>query len=83
MGHRYIGRMEERLERLPHECTHEALLFDHATHFVFPQSMLMHMVPVLGNLMTRLFRAGREYPRACRDARIIIDVHLRQVIAAW
>lgn len=80
---RYIKRMEERLERLPHECTHEAMLFDHATHFVFPQSMLMYMVPVAGNLMTRLFRAGREHPRECRAARKAIDVHLRDVISRW
>ncbi len=81
---RYIRRMQQRLEELPHECVHEAWLYEHGTHFVFPESMLRMMLPVGSGLLVRImFRAGRQYPKECRQTRIDIDARLRQVFKDW
>lgn len=81
---KYIRRMLSRLDALPHQCRAEALLYDHGTHFVFPQSMLKTMLPVGSELLIRLmFRAGREYPGECRQTRIDIDEKLTRSILEW
>lgn len=81
---KYIRRMMKRLDTLPHDCTAEALLYEHGTHFVFPQSMLTTMLPVGSGLLIRLmFKAGREYPKACRQTRLDIDGKLSEIIKAW
>lgn len=81
---KYIRRMLSRLETLPHECETEALLYDHGTHFAFPQSMLKIMLPVGSGLLIRLmFKAGREHPKECRQARLDIDEKLTRSILAW
>ena len=81
---RYIRRMEERLSRLPHDCAWEALLYQHGTHFVFPDSMLRSMLPLGSGLLVRLmFRAGREHPKECKATRIDIDRRLQAALQAW
>lgn len=53
-------------------------------HFAFPQSMLKRMLPVGSGLLVRImFRAGKEYPKECRETRIDIDNRLRQVFRDW
>lgn len=81
---KYTRRMLARLEVLPHECEAEALLYEHGTHFVFPQSMLKAMLPVGSAWLIRLmFKAGREHPKECRQTRIDIDERLTRSISAW
>lgn len=81
---KYIRRMTKRLEALPHECEAEVLIYAHGTHFVFPESMLKTMIPVGSGLLVRLmFKAGREYPKACRRTRIDIDEKLSRSISDW
>lgn len=81
---KYIRRMMKRLDTLPHNCAAEALLYEHGTHFVFPQSMLKTMLPVGSGLLVRLmFRAGRQYPKECKETRLDIDEKLARSIAAW
>ena len=81
---KYIRRMTKRLEVLPHECEAETLIYEHGTHFVFPESMLKTMIPIGSNLLIRLmFKAGREYPKACRQTRIDIDEKLSRGILDW
>lgn len=81
---KYIRRMEKRLNALPHECEVETLIYEHGTHFVFPQSMLEAMIPVGSGLLIRLmFKAGREYPKECRQTRIDIDEKLSKNILEW
>ena len=85
MGHlQIIRRMMKRLDELSHDCTAEALLYKHGTHFVFPQSMLTAMLPAGSGLLVRLmFKAGRDYPKECRQTRLDIDRKLSQAIAEW
>jgi hypothetical protein len=46
--------------------------------------MLRMMLPVGSGLLVRImFRAGRQYPKECRQTRIDIDARLRQVFKDW
>lgn len=81
---KYIRRMLKRLETRPHQCEVEALLYEHGTHFVFPQTMLTAMLPVGSELMIRfMFTAGRQHPKACRQTRIDMDEKLTNSILKW
>lgn len=81
---KYIRRMLARLDALPHACEAETLLYEHGTHFVFPQSMLKTMLPVGSELLIRLmFKAGREHPAECKRTRLDIDKKLSQSIVEW
>ena len=81
---KYIRRMEERLGRLPHDCSYESWLYEHGTHFAFPESLLKSMLPVgSGLLVSFMFKAGKEYPKECRRTRQDIDRRLRAVLAEW
>ena len=81
---KYIRRMEKRLEEKPHSCRFKALLYEHGTHFAFPESMLKIMLPVGGSLLvSAAFQAGRKYPKECRETRRSIDRKLRQVLKKW
>ena len=81
---KYIRRMERRLKEMPHECEYESLLYKHGTHFAFPQSMLDIMIPVIGSLFVGLaFKAGRKYPKECKQARLDIDRNLTAAIKQW
>ena len=81
---KYIRRMEKRLEETPHECQYEALLYEHGTHFAFPQSMLDMMMPLIGSLFVGIaFRAGRKFPEECKRTRLDIDKKLSDAIRSW
>ncbi len=81
---KYIRRMEERLSQKPHDSSFESLLYEHGTHFVFPQSMLKKMLPIAsGSLVKFMFRAGREYPEQCLETRKDIDRKLTQILRKW
>ena len=81
---RYIRRMEARLNSLPHDSSFECWLYEHGTHFAFPESMLKMMLPVgSGLLVSYMFRAGKEHKKECRDTRIDIDRRLKMALAEW
>lgn len=81
---KYIRRMIKRLETRSHECEVETLLYEHGTHFVFPQTMLTAMLPVGSGMLVRfMFKAGRQYPKECRQTRIDIDEKLSGSILKW
>jgi len=81
---KYIRRMEERLSTLPHDSTFECWLYEHGTHFAFPESVLKMMLPVgSGLLVSFMFKAGKEHPKECRETRIDIDRRLQRTLAEW
>ncbi len=80
---KYIRRMEERLARKLHDCTYLSLIYEHGTHFVFPETLLKIMLPVGADLMSLAFRAGREFPEECRAVREDIDSKLSEIIREW
>ena len=81
---RYIRRMEDRLAERAHNSTYEAWLYEHGTHFAFPESMLKMMLPVGSQLLISfMFKAGKEYKKECRETRIDIDRRLKKALAEW
>ena len=81
---KYIRRIQQRLNQVPHEGVFEAWLYEHGTHFAFPESMLKLMLPVgSGLLVSFMFKAGKEHPKECRETRIDIDRRLQKVLREW
>ena len=37
---KYLKRAEKRLAEKPHDCKTEVVVYEHGTHFVFPESLL-------------------------------------------
>lgn len=80
---KYIKRMEKRLAEREHTCEVESCIYEHATHFVFPEGMVKTILPVGGDLLTRVFAAGRKFPKECKAARIDIDRRITQAVDVW
>ena len=81
---RYIRRMEQRLSETPHDNILEAWLYEHGTHFAFPESMLKMMLPVGSGLLVKfMFRAGKEHPKECWETRLDIDCRLTELLRSW
>ena len=76
--------MEKRLEEKGGDSTYTSLIYEHGTHFVFPQSMLNRMLPVFSGLFVRMmFSSARQFPKECRRTREDIDRRLRTEIENW
>lgn len=80
---KYIRRMEKRLGKREHTCEVESYIYEHASHFVFPEGMVKTILPVGGDLLTRVFAAGRKFPKECKAARIDIDRRITRSVDAW
>ena len=68
----------------PHKCEVEALVYEHGTHFVFPESLLKKIFPIgSGLLLKMMFKAAKDYPEECKQARIDIDRKMVKTIEDW
>jgi hypothetical protein len=80
----YIRRMEQRLRERPHRCEEDVAVYEHGTHFVFPETMLQGMLPVVGDAFVNVaFAAARQHPNECKMTRVDIDRRVRAAIEAW
>lgn len=52
-------------------------------NFVFPEGMVKTMLPVIGDMLTIIFAAGRKYPKECKETRIDIEKQIIRVINDW
>ena len=81
---KYIRRMKQRMKEHSHTCRLDYVIYEHGTHFVFPESMLKTMLPVGSGLFVKLaFQAARKHPKECRRARLDIDQRVRNAVAEW
>lgn len=81
---KYIRRMEKRLSQRPHDCETEIAVYEHGTHFVFPEGVMKTMLPVGLELFMRLmFKAAKQNAKACRQTREDIDRRVTADLAAW
>ena len=81
---RYIRRMKERLSDKGASVDAEYLLYDHGTHFVFPEGMMRKTVPLVSGLFVKLcFKAARDFPKECKQTRMDIDRNLSRIIKEW
>jgi hypothetical protein len=50
-------------------------------HFVYPETMLQMMVPVLGDIFVKMaFVSARRHPKECKRTHMDIDRKLRTAI---
>jgi len=82
---RAIRRMQKRLEETGSGCRCEALIYQHCSHFIFPESLLRLFLPafVVDWILPLVFRETRGYVRECRESRIDLDRHIRGMIREW
>ena len=81
---KYIRRMEERLNQKAHSCNYEVAIYEHGTHFVFPEGMIKQMIPIGSSLLIKLcFKAAKQYPKECRETRMDIDKRVSNAIFEW
>jgi hypothetical protein len=81
---KYIRRIEQRLRQHPHSCEVELAVYKYGTHFVYPETMLQMMIPVLGDAFVKMaFVAARQHPKECKQTRIDIDRKLKDAIKEW
>ena len=81
---KYIRRMTEKLDSTPHDSEYETLVYEHGTHFVFPQSMLEIVLPFGSETLLKFtFKALKDYPKECKATRKDIDDNLKRIITEW
>lgn len=81
---RYIRRMEKRLAERPHNCDVQVLVYEHGTHFVFPEALLKTFLPVGADwFVEKAFRKAKEHPAECKATRLDIERQVSQAIADW
>lgn len=81
---KYIRRMDKRLKERPHKCDYEAIVYEHGTHFVLPESMLRMALPIgLKFVLRFIFRAAKEYPNECEQTRKDIDNRISAALKQW
>lgn len=70
---KYVRRMDQRLQKYPHECEYEAITYKHGTHFVLPESMLRMALPIglkfvmrflFHSANSRVYRIKRKFPQS-------------------
>ncbi len=81
---KYIKRMEERLNEKEHQSDPLFLIYDHGTHFVFPEKMLKTFLPIGSSLFVRIcFSAASKHGKECKQTRIDIEEKLGKEFSKW
>lgn len=81
---KYINRMKKRLESKSHSCKYKALVYEHGTHFLFPESMIKSVLPAGENFVIGLaFSEGKKHPDECKQSRIDFEKNLKIAVEKW
>ena len=81
---KYVRRMDQRLKERPHTCEYDALVYEHGTHFVLPETLLRIALPVgLKFVLKFVFKAAKDYPKECEATRKDIDRRLSAALKEW
>lgn len=82
---KYIRRMMERLSGIEHDCTFEAVLKDHGTHFILPEGMMKRLAPgwLIDFFVAFAFKEAKGFKTECRETRTEIDRCISKAIAEW
>ena len=60
------------------------MIYEHGTHFVFPETLLKKLLPIGSSLFIKLFfSAAKKYPKECKKTRIDIDERISKTIENW
>jgi len=82
---RYIRRMGQRLKEREAQCTWEIKVYEHATHFIFPERLIRCIVPgfLVDLILPLVFRESRGYLKECRLARKDLDRRIGEMLETW
>ena len=80
---RYINRMQKRLMQKNFPYPVEVCIYPYGTHLLIPEKMLTGSLPLIGNLISRIFASGRKYPKECKMSRIDLENKLTGLIEQW
>ena len=81
---KYIRRMDNRLKSRPNSCKYSVYLYEHGTHFVFPESVLKKALPVGADTLVNMsFSAAKKFPAECKAMRLDLDKKLTEEILNW
>ncbi len=81
---KYIRRIDERLKSMPHKCRYKTMLYEHGSHFCFPQSIITSILPIGSGLaLACCFESLRDFPIESRHMREDLDKKLSYLIYKW
>lgn len=81
---KYIRRMEKRIREKNGKANCHVLLYEHGTHFIFPENMLKKLLPVGANIVLSLvFKEAKGYTKECKETRLSLEQHLIELIKEW
>lgn len=76
--------MQERIEEKGCSSSPLYLVYDHGTHFVFPQKMLKMFLPICSSLFVKIFfRDAKKFGKECKETRIDIENNLVNEFKKW
>jgi len=83
---RGISRMKKKIEESSEcNCKLEVLIYDHCTHFIFPESMMKQLLPgfLVDLILSIFFSEAKGFVKECRRSRIDLDEHIQSTIKEW
>lgn len=81
---KYIGRMKKRIAEKNGKAKCHAFVYEHGTHFIFPEGMLRKLLPVGANVILPLvFKEAKGYTKECRATRISVEQNFIKQIEEW
>ncbi len=82
---RGISRMKKKIEESECNCSLEVLVYDHCSHFIFPESMMKLLLPsfVIDLILPMFFSETKGFVKECRRSRIDLDEHIQSTIREW
>lgn len=81
---KYIQRIVNRIEKSDSSCEVNNFIYQHGTHFIFPQGVCDMVLPLIsGFVIGIVFSQGRKFKKECKETRIDIDKRLTEVLLKW
>ena len=82
---RGISRMKEKIEESECNCNLKVLIYEHCSHFIFPESMMKLLLPgfLVDLILPIVYSETKGYVKECRRSRIDLDEHIQTIIKAW
>ena len=82
---RGISRMKKKIEESNSNCKLKALIYEHCSHFIFPETMMKLILPrfMVDIILPRFYSETKGYTKECRKSRIDLDNHIQSLFKEW
>lgn len=82
---RGISRMKKKIEESNSNCKLEVLIYEHCSHFIFPETMMKLILPrfMVDIILPRFYSETKGYTKECRKSRIDLDNHIQSLFKEW